>query len=121
MKLLLAAILLIACIPGYTNPQKGTALISDGFMKGKDYLDMTANEKRAYAMGAINGMLVAPLFVAPKEKMAWLETCSVNMTDEQVAAILTKYIRDHPAEWHYGMNVLSFSAMIDACPVSKKD
>ncbi|HAF21424.1 MAG TPA: hypothetical protein DCK93_00695 [Blastocatellia bacterium] len=119
MKLLLAAILLISCIPGYTNPQAGT--VSNGFMKGKDYLDMTANEKRAYAMGAINGMLVAPFFAAPKEKVAWLETCAVNMSDEQVAAIFTKYIRDHPAEWHYGLNVLSFSAMRDACPASKKE
>lgn len=121
MKPLLVAIFLIACVPGYTTPQKGTVVIAQGFLKGKDYLDLSANEKRAYAMGAINGMLLAPIFAAPKEKVAWLETCTVNMNDEQVAAILTKYIRDHPAEWHYGMNVLSFRAMIDACPVSKKD
>ncbi len=120
MKLLLAAILLIACIPSYTTSQDVRVY---GFLnlKGKDYLDMPANEKRAYAMGALNGMLVAPLFAAPKEKVAWLETCTVNMTGEQVAAILTKYIRDHPAEWHYGLNVLSFNAMVVACPASKKD
>ncbi len=111
MKQVLTAILLIACIPGYSHSQKETVTISPGFLKGKDYLDMGASEKRAYAMGAINGMTVAPMLGASEEKVTWLRTCIVNMNDEQVAAIMTKYVRDHPSEWHYGMNVLSFSAI----------
>jgi hypothetical protein len=119
VKHLLAAILLIVCISGYTRPQMQRVSISPGFLKGKDYLDMTATEKRVYAMGAVNGMLVAPLLDAPKEKVAWLERCTNNMTDEQVAAIITKYLNDNPGEWHYGMNVLSLNAMIANCPQSK--
>jgi hypothetical protein len=38
-------------------------------------------------------MLVAPLFGLPEEKLQWLRSCTDNMTDEQVAAILTKHLR----------------------------
>ncbi len=77
MKQVLTAILLIACIPGYSHSQKETVTISPGFLKGKDYLDMGASEKRAYAMGAINGMTVAPMLGASEEKVTWLRTYKV--------------------------------------------
>jgi hypothetical protein len=115
MKHLLIAVILIACTSNYTHSQKATVYISDGFMKGQDYLDMDAAQKRAYAMGVVNGMLLAPAFDAPEEKVDWLRTCAVNMSDEQVAAILTKYLRDNPAQWHYRLNTLSLNAMTLAC------
>lgn len=118
MKRLLVAVFIIALIPTYTTPQKLTVEVTNGFLKGRDYLDMDTAEKRAYAMGAINGMLVAPLFLAPQERVKWLETCTANMTDDQIAAILTKYLRDNPGEWHRNLNVLTFNAMSGACPKS---
>lgn len=119
MKKLLAIILLLASIPVYAHLQE-RVWVSSGFLKGKDYLDFTAEEKRAYAMGVMNGMLVAPLLGAPQEKVAWLEKCTTDMIDEQVSAIITKYLNDHPGEWHHQMNVLSLKAMMATCPRPKK-
>ena len=49
--------------------------ISRGFFTGRDYFEMSDTEKRAYATGAVNGMLVAPFFGAPEERLAWFKTC----------------------------------------------
>jgi hypothetical protein len=116
----LTALVLIASISAYTHSQKGTVRVHAGFMKGNDYLELDASEKRAYAMGAVNGMLVAPLLGAPEEKLKWLQDCTLDMNDEQVAAIITKYLRDNPAKWHFPMNLTSFNAMKLACPNSPK-
>ncbi len=89
--------------------------IKNGFGTGEDYLSMTAAQQQAYAMGVINGMLLAPLFGAPKIEMNWLETCVVGMSDTQIAAILTKYLRDHPGRWHETPHAPMYAALREIC------
>lgn len=113
MKRLLPLIALVAFITVYANQQ--TVKISPGFFSGKDYLDMSDTEKRAYVTGEINGMLVAPFFGAPEENLAWLKTCSAKMSDEDLAAILTRFIRDQPGQMQINLNVVTFNALREAC------
>lgn len=113
MKRLLPILALIALVTVQANQQKVT--ISGGFFTGKDYLDMSDTEKRAYATGGINGMLVAPFFGAPEENVNWLKTCTGKMSDEQIAGILTRYIRDQPGQLQLSLNVLTFNAIREAC------
>ena len=108
----LAALFLFAGV--YANQQRVS--IGPGYFTGKDYLDMTDNERRAYATGAINGMLVAPFFGAPEDNVNWLKTCTAKLSDEDIAGILTKYIREQESQVNYNLNVLSFNAMRNACP-----
>jgi hypothetical protein len=110
---LIALIALVAFVTIHANQQ--TVKISPGFFTAKDYLDMTDSERRAYATGGINGMLVAPFFGAPEENLNWLKTCSGKLSDEQIAAILTRYIRDQPNQLQVNLNVVTFNAMRDAC------
>jgi len=113
MKRLLPLIALVAFISVYANQQ--TVKISPGFFSGKDYLDMSDTEKRAYVTGEINGMLVAPFFGAPEENVAWLKTCSAKMSDEDLAAILSRFIRDQPGQMQTNLNVVTFNALREAC------
>jgi len=113
MKRLLPLIALVAFITVSANQQ--TVKISPGFFNGKDYLDMSDTEKRAYVTGEINGMLVAPFFGAPEENVAWLKTCSAKMSDEDLAAILTRFIRDQPGQMQTNLNVVTFNALREAC------
>ena len=113
MKRLLPLIALVAFVTVYPSQQK--VKISPGFFAGKDYLDMTDTEKRAYATGAINGMLVAPFFGAPEDNLNWLKTCSGKMSDEQIASILTRYIREQPNQMELNLNVVTFTALREAC------
>jgi len=112
MKHLLALIALIAIVNVYAAQQ--TVKISPGFFTAKDYLDMSDTEKRAYVTGQINGMLVAPFFGAPEENLNWLKTCSSKMSDEQLASILTRYIREQ-SNLQANLNVVTFTALRDAC------
>jgi hypothetical protein len=116
MKRLLPFVALIAFVSVYAG-QAGQqrVTISAGFFTGKDLLDMTETERRAYATGAINGMLVAPFFGAPEENLNWLKSCTAKMSDEQIAGILTRYIREQPDQQQNNLNVVTFTAMRDAC------
>lgn len=89
--------------------------ISRGFFTGREYLDMTDTEKRAYATGAVNGMLVAPFFGAPQDRVNWIKNCSARLSDEQTSAILTKYITEQGGQQDTSLNVLTFNAMRQAC------
>src|SRR5687767_15822386 len=102
----------------YANQQRVS--IGPGYFTGKDYLDMGDTERRAYATGAINGMLVAPFFGAPEDNVNWLKSCTVKMSDEEIAAILTRYIREQESQLNFNLNVLTFNALRNACPRSEE-
>jgi len=108
-------LLLIALAFVTVSANQQTVKISPGFFSGKDYLDMSDTEKRAYVTGEINGMLVAPFFGAPEENLAWLKTCSAKISDEDLAAILTRFIRDQPGQMQTNLNVVTFNALREAC------
>ena len=113
MKRLLALLALLLFVNVYANQQ--TVKISPGFFSGKDYLDMSDTEKRAYVTGQINGMLVAPFFGAPEENLSWLKTCSSKMSDEDLAAILSRFLRDQPGQMQANLNLVTFNALREAC------
>ena len=111
MKRLLVLLAFITFLNIY-NQQ--TVKISPGFFSGKDYLDMSDTEKRAYVTGEINGMLVAPFFGAPEENLSWLKSCA-RKSDEELALILSRFIRDQPAHMQASLNVVTFNALREAC------
>ena len=117
MKRFLPLIALIAFVSVYANQQKVT--IGPGFFTAKDYLDMSDTEKRAYATGAINGMLVAPFFGAPSDNLTWLKACTTRMSDEEIASVLTRFIRDQPNQAQTNLNIVTFNAMREACRNSR--
>ena len=112
MKNLLALIAFIALINVSATQQ--TVKISPGFFTARDYLEMSDTEKRAYVTGQVNGMLVAPFFGASEENLAWLKTCSGKMSDEQLASIVTRYVRDQ-SNPQANLNVVTFNSLREAC------
>ena len=113
MKYLLPLIALLAFVTVYANQQR--VKISPGFFTGKEYLEMSDTERRAYVTGDINGMLVAPFFGAPEENLNWLKTCTGKMSDEELAAIVTKFIHEQPDQMQANLNVVTFNAVREAC------
>lgn len=113
MKVLFPILALIALTCVYGSQEKVS--ISRGFFTGKEYLDMSETERRAYATGAINGMLVSPFFGAPQDRVEWLKSCSARLSDVQTAEILSRYITDNPEKQNDSLNVLTFNAMRGAC------
>jgi len=113
MKRLLPLIVLVALASVYANQRQ--VKIGRGFFNAKDYLSMSDTEKRAYATGAINGMLVAPFFGASEENLNWLKTCTATMSDEQLASVLSTYIQSQPNQLDSSLNVVTFTALRESC------
>jgi hypothetical protein len=97
--------------------------IHDGFYKGHTVREFSERERAIYAAGIIDGMFLAPLFGAPTgprelaaTRSQWLGQCVEGMSPEQVAAIIAKYLTDHPERWHQDAKESAFSAIVAACP-----
>jgi hypothetical protein len=88
-----------------------TVFIHSGFGTGKDYLQMGDLQKDTYVRGVVNGMLVAPFFGAPEEKMKWFESYVETMDVAQAADLLTKYLQNNPADLDEGLNTLLYMAI----------
>jgi hypothetical protein len=117
-RLLLTAAFVITLASVYARTQQ-TVSIAPGFFTGKDYLDMTDSERRAYATGAINGMLVAPFFGAPQDNLVWLKSCTAKMSDEDLSGIITKYVNSQESQLSFNLNIVTFNALRNACPKTK--
>lgn len=118
MKRVIFFVALLAAANIFASQQRVS--ISRGFFTGRDYFEMSDTEKRAYATGAVNGMLVAPFFGAPEERLAWFKTCTAKMSDEETAAVLTRYLSSNPDQLGTSLNVLTFNALKDACQKPKQ-
>jgi invasion protein IalB len=118
MKRVIFFLALLAAANVFASQQKVS--ISRGFFNGRDYFEMSDTEKRAYAVGAVNGMLVAPFFGAPEERLAWFKKCTAKLSDEQTAAILTQYLSSNSDQLGMSLNVVTFNALKDACDKLKQ-
>lgn len=95
-------------------------------MTGNDWNTHEEAVKASYVMGVIEGWREA----ATVEKeirdkgstMAWLVGClSVGMSYKQILAIVEKYMKEHPEEWHLEMSTLVFSGIAQMCTQRNKN
>jgi hypothetical protein len=43
-----------------------------------------------------------------------IETCVEGMKSSQVAAIIEKYVKDHPEKWNWDLKDTGYNAMLDS-------
>lgn len=107
-------LLVILLIPLMAHANDGVA-VHDGFITGNIFRALDPTSKNVYATGLIDGILLAPLYGAPKEGLKNFEKCTVGMTGQQVVAIFEKYLNNNPERWHNSMHIIAFSALKGAC------
>ena len=94
--------------------------IHNGFISGEEYLRMEDRERQSYVMGLVDGIFLAPLLDGSEERAWNLGTCVEGsghaMTNLQLDAILSKYLRDNPADWHRSAHVSMYAALLRVCP-----
>lgn len=112
-------LMILACVicgpSSSVAAQEAPVRIKNGFYTGNDFRVASATRQEGYAMGLVDGMLLAPLFRGEKRSMAWLEACVEGMTSDQVAAIMRQYVEARPADWNEGMHTIGYRAMLAAC------
>jgi hypothetical protein len=118
LKRSILALFTLFAFSGYS--QQGVH-IHNGFLTAEEFTHMNGQGQHDYAMGVVDGMLLAPLFGAPRDqndgqKVGTLEDCITGMSSTQITAIISKFVRDHPERWNDSMHVVAFAAMTHACP-----
>ncbi len=110
--LLLCSVLVAASALGSAQ----SVVIHNGFMTGLSYRELTLQAQSQYVSGVVDGMFLAPMFGAPKDNLLRFETCITGMRSDQVAAILSKELEDHPESWHEGAHTTLYRALLHRCP-----
>jgi hypothetical protein len=115
--MMLVAVALVAglfcgSVMGQDKPRSNGVVINNGFMTAGNFLELSEPSRYAYAAGYVNGLLVAPMFGAQKEKMSWLEKGLRGTTNHQIAAIISKYIKEHPEEWHHQLHITCYRILL---------
>ncbi len=89
--------------------------------KAQDFLELSENSKKAFAMGFIDGIYVAPYLDAPDkgEILVSLQKCVTGMSNTQLGAIIEKFITEHPENWHRPLNTEAWNALMGACTLER--
>ncbi|VUZ86499.1 hypothetical protein MELA_02902 [Candidatus Methylomirabilis lanthanidiphila] len=96
--------------------QEADVLVPPGVLTGRTFVkEMSPDEQRLYGAGLINGMFLAPVLGAPRDRVEWLTRCVEHMTNDQGAAIILKHLQSHPERWHKPLNLESWLAIREAC------
>lgn len=116
---LAATTILVLILTIKLSPQRRGEPIHNGFYKAQTYLDMSPDAERMYVTGVLDGMYEAPAFgaLASNPLLLRIESCVEGMKGSQVAAIVLKYIKEHPEQWHWDLKDNVYNAMLEACPV----
>ena len=85
-------------------------------LTGENFVDMPVAQQQGYALGLIDGFMLAPLFGAGGTDFRWFKSCiKEEMSSRQGASILSKYVRQHPERWHDSAHLLMYSALREMC------
>jgi len=94
--------------------------VPGGFLNAGQYSELSPVEQYGYAMGFVNGMMASGILGADGSNVETLHRCTKDMQAKQVAAIIGKYVKDHPEGWHETLAVHSFGALLSVCPDLRK-
>ena len=88
---LIAALIAVVALPAWSQ-EAPPARIVGGYVTGKGYMDMDGLEKKAYLMGLLEGMFLAPAFGAPEISEKWLLDCTDKVSLNDFRTYLFQYI-----------------------------
>ena len=97
------------------NSVRAQVAIQFGNVLGRDFLRLNESNRRSYAAGFMDALVLAPLLQNTLAGMGVIN-CFEGMTDQQMAAMITKQLADHPELLHTGTNVQGFNALLKICP-----
>jgi hypothetical protein len=86
------------------------------FYKAGEFIEMSEVNRMLYTSGLMDGFFASGLFGASDGTLTNLNTCTRGMDTNQLSAIISKYINNHPEIWHLSLSVQGFNALNAACP-----
>lgn len=84
------------------------------FVNGEAFLRLSEGAKVYYVMGVIDGFIGAP-FGSDEKRVEVFGQCIRQRTNTQISAILEKYLRDNPDQWHIPVPYIISMALEKVC------
>ena len=97
---------------------QGQVRMHRGTITAQEYLDMPKGAQKAYVMGLMDGLFLAPMFGAPADNK-WrlaIQSCVEGKQVSQLMAIIEKYIKERREYWHADAHFEAYNALSRACP-----
>lgn len=88
---LIVLVLATLALPAWSQEAPPVRIVG-GYVTGKGYMDMDGLEKKAYLMGLLEGMFLAPAFGAPEVSEKWLLDCTAQVGLNDFRTYLFQYI-----------------------------
>jgi hypothetical protein len=85
------------------------------YVKAGKFLELKEYERVYYISGLMDGFYASAIFGASDETVGRLNSCAKDMDINQVTAIVSKYVEDHPETWHLPLSVEGYNAFNNAC------
>jgi hypothetical protein len=119
MRLFLALLVLMigATQSSATNPcaPDKPVPVGNGFYTGATLNELLERDLANYAAGYADAFSAGMMIGAREECYRKLRSCVVGRSGAQLAAIVRKYLRDHPAEWHHSGGIIVHNAIFADC------
>jgi hypothetical protein len=90
--------------------------VPNGFLSSQQFVELPEERQRAYVMGYVDGIRESVMFGVDGAKVGALHECLGGMKASQIAAIITKYLREHPEKWHWDAKLTADNALLNVCP-----
>jgi len=118
MKIALWVLLIVCVLAITTQAQKSKQrCVSEpiAYLNGEQFLELAEPDWTMYATGLMDGFYAATLFGASDQTMESFKVCTKEMDNQQIDAIFTNYVKDHPEYWQIPMSIDAYKAMTRAC------
>ena len=120
MRILLLIFIIFFNLKSYAEPVR---YVYEGYVRGNDFLQYNNNEKSKYIMGVADGLLSSEVYLNKDSaadalsNIVKLRECLRTTIDNnnQLVAIVEKYLSNNPEEWSLSMNIIFFESMKDVC------
>lgn len=114
--IIVAAAFMFLNLPSLTyGENESTIIVGSGYYTGNDFLKLKGNNKLCFVLGFFDGLCAAPLIVNPQANYEdWFSKIPQGVSSTQLEAIITKYVKKHPENWHIPFHVLGLEAMREA-------
>lgn len=91
-------------------------VIWTGFLTGNAFRELSTAEKTVYLEGIWDGYVFALSFGGePPTAVPTLTGCIPHLQNDQLLAIVNKYIQEHPERWGDPMGLTVFNALPKEC------
>src|SRR5690348_12661109 len=114
---ILAVVCLCAIVTQAQKQKKPRIIfVPPSYLKAEAFIEFSESDREVYVAGLMDGFFASTFFGASDETVANLTSCTKDMDTKQIAAIITKYVKDHPESWHLPVNAEAHTALNAACP-----